>query len=117
MSTVINSAPILIVDDLSIILNDPNTHDGNLVFLTSATGDGRGLYCLNSSGVFERLIPLSEAGGWTYVKLDTDAATTGTTNVNTALAFTPQPNKHYEIEDKFFLESAATTTGGSKGYA
>ena len=55
------------------------------------------------------------AGGgsdpWTYVRLATLFATTGTTNADSPLAFTPQANKIYEIEGRFFMQSAATTTG------
>lgn len=48
---------------------------------------------------------------WTYVKLSTLFATTGTANADTPLLFTPLANKIYEIEGRFFMQSAATTTG------
>lgn len=112
MSTVSYTAPILIVEDFTILDTDPLKYDGNIIF---KLGSDRGLYILNSSGAFEKLIPQSEAGGWTYVKLAADSTTTTTSNSDTLLAFTPLANTHYEIEGKFFLESAATTTGVRPG--
>lgn len=52
---------------------------------------------------------------WTYVKLTQAATTTAATNGVTALSFTPDPDTLYEIEGKFFLQAAATTTGPRPG--
>ena len=58
------------------------------------------------------------AGGsdpWTYVKLASNATTTGTANVDTALAFTPPANSVIVFESQLFLQTAATTTGARPG--
>jgi hypothetical protein len=75
------------------------------------------LFYPNHLGVVQSfsLIPTGAAADWTYVKLTADAITSGTANSDTLLAFTPQASSHYEIEGKFFLESAATTTGVRPG--
>jgi hypothetical protein len=52
---------------------------------------------------------------WIYLKLTADAISTATASANTLLSFLPDPNSHYEIEGKFFLESIATTTGVRPG--
>ena len=52
---------------------------------------------------------------WTYVKLANNATTTGTANVDTALAFTPPANSVVIFEGQLFLQAAATTTGVRPG--
>jgi hypothetical protein len=52
---------------------------------------------------------------WVYVKLASDFVTNGTANADTLLAFHPDPNTTYEIEGRFFLQAAATTTGARPG--
>lgn len=54
--------------------------------------------------------------GWTYVRLASDFATTGTANVAvTGLAFTPAANRTYTVEGHLLLRSAAATTGARPG--
>jgi len=75
------------------------------------------LFYPNHLGVVQSfsLIPTGTSADWTYVKLTADAATTLITNVDTLLKFTPEISSHYEVEGKFFLESAAITTGVRPG--
>jgi hypothetical protein len=55
---------------------------------------------------------LSSLQGWTYVILATAELTSATTPaINTALQFSPIANTRYEIEGRFYLQSAAVTTG------
>ena len=48
---------------------------------------------------------------WTYVTLTGDELNSTVTATNTALTFTPDASSKYEIEGRFYLQSAATTTG------
>lgn len=54
--------------------------------------------------------------GWTYVFLASDFTNSTTTPTNvTGLAFTPAADTRYEIEGRFFVRAAATTTGAQIG--
>ena len=54
--------------------------------------------------------------GWTYTFLAADHTNSTTTPTDvTGLAFTPAANKRYEIEGRFFVRAAATTTGAQIG--
>jgi len=48
---------------------------------------------------------------WTYVTLSSNELNSTTAAVTTALQFSPAASTRYEIEGRFFLQSAATTTG------
>jgi hypothetical protein len=48
---------------------------------------------------------------WTYVTLASNELNSTTTAVTTALQFSPAASTRYEIEGRFFLQAAATTTG------
>lgn len=55
-------------------------------------------------------------GLWTYAFLAADHTNTTTTPTDVAgLAFTPAASKRYEIEGRFFVRAAATTTGAQIG--
>lgn len=59
---------------------------------------------------------IDDARPWTYVILGSDFEVTTTTNSNiTGLFFTPEANLRYEVEGRFFLQAAATTTGARPG--
>lgn len=86
--------------------------------LVSASGGGTTNF-LRADGTWAAP-PAGEGGGsggdsWTYVKLTSNASTTGTANTDTALTFVPAPNTQYEITGRFFLQAAATTTGVRPG--
>ena len=97
-------------------------------YLTQTEGDGRylpeasrgaanGVAPLNALGLVP-LVNLPSLGGgdpWTYVKLAENAATTGTANIDTALAFAPPPLSTVIFEGQLFLQAAATTTGARPG--
>lgn len=54
--------------------------------------------------------------GWTYTFLTADHTNTTTTPTDVpGLAFTPSANKRYEVEGRFFVRAAATTTGAQIG--
>lgn len=54
--------------------------------------------------------------GWTYVFLASDHTNTTTTPTDVPdLAFTPAASKRYEVEGRFFVRAAATTTGAQIG--
>jgi hypothetical protein len=48
---------------------------------------------------------------WTYVTLASNELNSTTTAITSALQFSPAASTRYEIEGRFFLQSAATTTG------
>ena len=52
---------------------------------------------------------------WNYVKLAVNATTTGTANIDTALAFAPPALSTVVFECQLFLRAAATTTGARPG--
>lgn len=54
--------------------------------------------------------------GWTYAFLASDHTNTTTTPTDVpGLAFTPAANRRYEVEGRFFVIAAATTTGAQIG--
>lgn len=54
--------------------------------------------------------------GWTYTFLTANHTNSTTTPTDVPdLAFTPAANKRYEIEGRFFVTAAATTTGAQIG--
>ena len=60
--------------------------------------------------------PLLASGAWTYAILASDFTNSTTTPTDvTGLAFTPDASKRYEIEGRFFVFGAATTTGAQIG--
>ena len=63
-----------------------------------------------------KLDSVADSGGWTYVFLAADFTNSTTTPTDvTGLAFAPAASKRYEIEGRFFVRSAATTTGAQIG--
>ena len=59
---------------------------------------------------------ITAASGWTYAFLASDHTNTTTTPTDVpGLAFTPAANKRYEVEGRFFVRAAATTTGAQIG--
>lgn len=80
--------------------------------LTSNTSMGVG----SSTGSDEIGPPFGGGDGWIYVKLASDHTNSTTTATDVpGLSFTPEPNKQYEIEGRFFVRSVATTTGAQIG--
>ena len=63
-----------------------------------------------------KLDSIASSGGWTYVFLASDFTNSTTTPTDvTGLAFAPAASKRYEIEGRFFVRAAATTTGAQIG--
>ena len=63
-----------------------------------------------------KLDSIASSGGWTYVFLASDFTNSTTTPTNVpGLAFTPAADTRYEIEGRFFVRAAATTTGAQIG--
>lgn len=60
---------------------------------------------------------LASVKEWTYVTLATAELNSTTSAINTALQFSPVASSRYEIEGRFYLQSAATTTGVRWGLA
>jgi len=87
--------------------------DGSLTHERTLTA-GAGINIVDGGAGATVTIVASEA--WTYAFLASDHTNTTTTPTDVpGLAFTPAANKRYEVEGRFFVRAAATTTGAQIG--
>ena len=90
--------------------------EGDAAYLPgSARGASNGVAPLIGGLVPLLNLPSLSGDPWTYVKLASTATTTGTANIDTALAFAPPALSTVIFEGQLFLQAAATTTGVRPG--
>ena len=102
------------LDPVPVTETKPSPVDGDqLVMLDSADSGAPKL--VTKAQLLAGVSGGGSGGDWTYVFLESDHVNSTTTRTDSALAFTPAADSHYEIEVRLYLQSAATTTGARPG--